>query len=401
MGRKLVTRRQYRRLSQRASLRCLHGSADSELVVSNRYDHLDRRVQKITPEATHTFFYDGWMLIKEIVANTNGTTDVIEYHWGKDLSGTIGGAGGVGGLLYLKRNGAIYVPWYDAYGNVMGYWDAQGNVVAEYTYDAFGKLISSSGPMADVFSIRYSTKYFDPEIGFYYYGYRFYSPELKRWITRDPIGEEGGVNLYAMCENNCILKYDAIGLLSFNFMWRYPTQQESDRIKKISNEIAVYSDNFLRQISYFRASYFPQARSSNNVWFVPKEIDRTADLSKLPYALVQHFGLHGHRERGSLNMALRQIENRLKKEKSLQTYQNFRVSTCRNVLCRTGAIDALTTPFFIGVCENNLRDMSDGELRMLIGHEASHKFHGTQDYYYMYDEKKIYDAYSWGMIYGE
>ena len=183
-----------------------------ELVVSNRYDYLDRRVQKITSEATHTYFYDGWMLIKEIVANTNGTIDVIEYHWGKDLSGTIGGAGGVGGLLYLKRNGAIYVPWYDAYGNVMGYWDAQGNVVAQYTYDAFGKLISSSGPMADVFAIRYSTKYFDVETGFYYYGYRFYSPELMRWITRDPIGEEGGVNLYAMCENNSVAQFDVFGL---------------------------------------------------------------------------------------------------------------------------------------------------------------------------------------------
>ena len=51
---------------------------------SNCYDHLDRRMQKITPVATHTYFYDGWMLIKEIVANTNGATDVIEYHWGKD-----------------------------------------------------------------------------------------------------------------------------------------------------------------------------------------------------------------------------------------------------------------------------------------------------------------------------
>jgi hypothetical protein len=57
-------------------------------VVSNRYDHLDRRVQKITPAATHTYFYDGWLLIKEIVATTNGTTDVIEYHWGKSLRGS-------------------------------------------------------------------------------------------------------------------------------------------------------------------------------------------------------------------------------------------------------------------------------------------------------------------------
>ena len=93
-----------------------------------------------------------------------------------------GGAGGVGGLLYLSISNSstpnsstpnsstpnsptrqLYIPFYDAYGNVMGYWDAQGNVVAEYTYDAFGKLVASSGPMADVFAIRYSTKYFDPE----------------------------------------------------------------------------------------------------------------------------------------------------------------------------------------------------------------------------------------------
>ena len=183
------------------------GATNFEFVVSNVYDHLDRRVQKITPGATHTYFYDGWLLVKEIVANVDESRSVIEYHWGKDLSGTIGGAGGVGGLLYLTISNSttpnsstrqLYVPWYDAYGNVMGYWDAQGHVVAEYTYDAFGKLIASSGPMANVFSLRYSTKYFDPETGFYYYGYRFYSPFLKRWLTRDPIGEEGGVKVTGM-----------------------------------------------------------------------------------------------------------------------------------------------------------------------------------------------------------
>ena len=57
-------------------------------VNANACDHLDRRVQKITPKATHSFFYDGWMLVKEVMANTNGTTDVVEYHWGNDLSGS-------------------------------------------------------------------------------------------------------------------------------------------------------------------------------------------------------------------------------------------------------------------------------------------------------------------------
>ncbi len=77
--------------------------------------------------------------------------DVIEYHWGKDLSGSIGGARGVGGLLYVKINCDIYVPWYDAYGNIMGYWDAVGHVVAEYTYGASGK------PYADV--VIYTTSF--------------------------------------------------------------------------------------------------------------------------------------------------------------------------------------------------------------------------------------------------
>ena len=64
----------------------LHNSTFAQF--SNVYDHLDRRVQKITPKATHSFFYDGWMLVREVIVNTNGTTDVVEYHWGNDLSGS-------------------------------------------------------------------------------------------------------------------------------------------------------------------------------------------------------------------------------------------------------------------------------------------------------------------------
>ncbi|MCR5414094.1 MAG: hypothetical protein K6F50_05125 [Kiritimatiellae bacterium] len=42
-------------------------------IVSNRYDHLGRRVQKITPEATYTYFYDGWILVKEVVERSGDT----------------------------------------------------------------------------------------------------------------------------------------------------------------------------------------------------------------------------------------------------------------------------------------------------------------------------------------
>ena len=67
-------------------------------VVTNGYDALHRRVRKVTPEAVRTFFYSGWNLQYEDIARTNGTVDTVRYVWGKDLSGTLQGAGGVGGL---------------------------------------------------------------------------------------------------------------------------------------------------------------------------------------------------------------------------------------------------------------------------------------------------------------
>ena len=96
------------------------------------------------------------------------------------------GAGGVGGLVAVSVGGDYYFPGYDNNGNVIGYWDESGSLVAEYAYDAFGNTISATGSMADVFPHRFSTKYYDA------YGYRYYSPSLGRWISRDPIGEDGG-----------------------------------------------------------------------------------------------------------------------------------------------------------------------------------------------------------------
>ena len=128
------------------------------------------------------------------------------------LSGTLQGAGGVGGLLYLTIDGVPYVPNYDNIDNIIRYLDANGNIVAQYTYDAFGGTLSQSGTMCGVFRHRFSTKCFDVEIGLYYYGYRFYHPALMRWLNRDPIEEKGGQNLYGFCGNNAVLLYDMMGL---------------------------------------------------------------------------------------------------------------------------------------------------------------------------------------------
>ena len=181
------------------------------LLVTNHYDAKSRRVKKVTPGAATTFFYDDWNLIEERIAYADGTTSTVKYYWGKDLSGSLQGAGGVGGLLYLTVDGVIYIPCYDNNGNITKYVDANGNVVASYTYDAFGKLIAKADALADFFRHRFSTKYFDVETELYYYGYRFYSPYLMRWLNRDPIEEKGGLNLYGFCGNNGVHNIDFLG----------------------------------------------------------------------------------------------------------------------------------------------------------------------------------------------
>ena len=180
-------------------------------IATYAYDPMSRRVRKTTAEADHYYFYDGWNLVEERVIGTNGTASVIHYVWGKDVSGTFQGAGGIGGLLVVDMNGAHYFPTYDNNGNVTRYLDASGATVAAYAYDAFGNHLSASGPMADAFFHRFSTKYFDPETGLHYYGYRFYAPMLGRWINRDPIEEEGGENLYAFCDNGYLYRIDYLG----------------------------------------------------------------------------------------------------------------------------------------------------------------------------------------------
>src|SRR5205823_1690335 len=61
---------------------------------------------------------------------------------------------------------------------------------------------------------RFSSKEIHPNSGFYYYGYRFYDPGLQRWLNRDPIGEDGGLNLYQFVLNSPVMGHDPFGLKS-------------------------------------------------------------------------------------------------------------------------------------------------------------------------------------------
>jgi RHS repeat-associated protein len=158
------------------------------------------------------FLYDGWNLLLEL---DGANTVISSYTWGLDLSETLQGAGGVGGLLAMSTATGVYIPAYDGNGNVVGMFDsATETLVGEYEYSPFGETIRSTGVSA---TFGFSTKYTDAETGLLYYGYRYYSPEAGRWLSRDPIGEGGGIGLYGFVGNNPISFVDLLGLALYAF----------------------------------------------------------------------------------------------------------------------------------------------------------------------------------------
>jgi len=210
------------------------------------YDHQSRR----TVRRTHTrasatenwklktenfYLYDDWNLVADVSAVTghrSGVTgeeaDSVRYYtWGRDLSGSLQGAGGVGGLLAIStvhppeatenwnlktENFKTLYPTYDANGNVGQLINADANVVAAYAYDPFGNVTEMAGAEAAENPWRFSTKPVEAGTGWLYYGYRWYDAEMGRWVNRDPIEESGGVNLYGFVGNDGVGMVDVLGL---------------------------------------------------------------------------------------------------------------------------------------------------------------------------------------------
>ena len=158
---------------------------------------------------TFRYLYDGQRVIQERDANN---TVLVTYTRGLDLSQSLDGAGGIGGLLARSHPGNKHFYYHaDANGNVTAIVNQNQTLVAQYRYDPFGGLVSQSGPLAEINLYRFSSKEFHQASGLYYYGYRFYDPNLQRWLNRDPIGEEGGLNLHQYVYNDPVNLYDPLG----------------------------------------------------------------------------------------------------------------------------------------------------------------------------------------------
>ena len=186
-------------------------------VMKCRYDGQGRRRERITYSdgvaTTNRYVYHGWA----VLAVLDGQNNTLEtYTHGIDLSGSMGGAGGIGGILSMSvvsgLQSTVYYYHYDAQGNVINVTDEDKATASTYTYSPFGQVLTKTG----TFDSRYqfSTKEYDTPGHLNYYGYRYYSPQLGRWPSRDPMGARGENNLYSSVGNDAIGQIDILGLFS-------------------------------------------------------------------------------------------------------------------------------------------------------------------------------------------
>ena len=194
-------------------------NAASGMKLEFDYDYMGRRIYKKVYEnntlVKHlNFVYDGYKLIEEF-DGLNGDALVRRYVWPSEdfmLDVPVSVYDAAGNKTYFYHT--------DANKNITELSDENGGIVAHYEYSPFGSLTASSGEYAGENPFRFSSEYSDVETGLVYYNYRYYSPELGRWLSRDPIEEQGGYNLYGMVGNGIVNNWDHNGeRFGFAFAW--------------------------------------------------------------------------------------------------------------------------------------------------------------------------------------
>ena len=127
--------------------------------------------------------------------------------------------------MSITYNGVVYYYLLNAQGDVVGLIDSTGAVVVQYTYDAWGRLLSITYPTDDTTSsqhsaigannpLRYRGYVYDTETGLYYLQSRYYNPTWGRFINADKqLATDSiiGLNLFAYCNDNPVNMYDPNG----------------------------------------------------------------------------------------------------------------------------------------------------------------------------------------------
>ena len=128
------------------------------------------------------------------------------------------------GISHYTYNGTIvsendYLLVSNIRGDIIGIYDSTGTRVVTYVYDAWGRILSTTGTGANTIGVynpfRYRGYYYDTETGFYYLNSRYYDPNVGRFLNADGSvnanGDLIGFNMFAYCGNNPVARVDHLG----------------------------------------------------------------------------------------------------------------------------------------------------------------------------------------------
>lgn len=164
-------------------------------LVSFKYDPFERRIQKSSNAGTTKYVYDDANVLEEA---DNAGNVVARYV--QSL--------GVDEPLAQVRSGTTNYYEADGLVSITSLSGSAGILVNTYTYDAYGKVTSSTGTLTN--SFQYTGREFDPEAGFYYYRARYYDSVAGRFISADPARSSS--NFYRYVQNNPVIRTDPFGL---------------------------------------------------------------------------------------------------------------------------------------------------------------------------------------------
>ena len=181
--------------------RRLAGITAEGLNVTYTYDESGTRIGKTVNGVSTQYYING----SQILAQKSGE-DILYFLYDE-----------TGAAVGFKYNNNLYIYRKNLQGDILAVLNGQtGAAEASYTYDAWGRVISSTGALANLNPFRYRGYYYDGETGLYYISSRYYDPEIGRWINADNViagvgGDLKGYNLFAYCFNNPVNMDDQAG----------------------------------------------------------------------------------------------------------------------------------------------------------------------------------------------
>ena len=201
---------------------------------ANRLVGITRVLSPTTTRKTE-FLYNGMdaRVGKKELLNGAVTSDIKYFYGGTGVLQERSASGGTVTKTYTPQGELDFTttpatPRYftrDHIGSVREVTTADGTLIARYDYKPYGERVQVSGTYAA--AKGYTGHDYHADSGLILTRYRAYDPLIGRWLSADPIGEAGGMNLYAYVGGNPINRFDPLGLWETGSYWGDATQSLS------------------------------------------------------------------------------------------------------------------------------------------------------------------------------